>query len=221
MVASTASIVLDYIRALHWAVIVGGTLVFVFWRYHKKIGELIDRISSLKLPGGEVGFYQQAAVGVEWDDDTADALIDLRAAELVEGAVDELRTEYETQLATTHQQTSEVIERLLNQLATTELRADFESIYAHIYESQVAALRTIRATPAGTHRISLEAHLSQAKTVWGAVPWFQALTFEDWIGFPLRNVLAEVGTDGLYRITPKGLGYLAYTEGLGYPARLF
>jgi hypothetical protein len=154
-------------------------------------------------------------------DETADTLIDQRAAELVEGAVGELREEYETALAVTQQQSSEVIERLLTQVATTELRADFESIYAHIYESQVAALRTIRATPTGAHRISLEAHLSQAKTVWGAAPWFQVLTYEDWIGFLLRNGLAEIGDDGLYRITPKGAAYLGYTEGLGYPARLF
>jgi hypothetical protein len=219
MVASSASVVLDYIRALHWAAIVGGTLVFVFWRYHLQIAGLIDRVSSLKLPGGEASFYQQGVA--VWTEETADEVIDQRAAELVEDAVDELRTEYATQLATTQQQLSQVIERLLNQLATTELRADFESIYAHIYESQVAALRTMRATPTGSHRISLEAHLSQAKAIWAAVAWFQALTFEDWIAYPIRSALAEHGSDDLYRATPKGLGYLAYTEGLSYPARLF
>jgi hypothetical protein len=47
----------------------------------------------------------------------------------------------------------------------------------------------------------------------------RTLSFELWFAFLQNNGLAEVGADGLYRARPKGMGFLAYIEGLSYPER--
>jgi hypothetical protein len=123
--------------------------------------------------------------------------------------------------AEAEQPAQETTQSLLRQLAVTRIRADFESIYAHSYGSQIAALRTLRATPAGATKETLEPHLAQVKRDMKLPSWIHALSFEDWLGYLQRSGLAELGADGLCHITPKGTAFLDYVEGLGYPPKSF
>ena len=89
-----------------------------------------------------------------------------------------------------------------------------------IYGSQIGALRSLRAAAAGLPRAPVEAHLDQAKQ--NSIEFLRPRsTFTEWFGFLERNDLTTAGDDGLYRITPKGVGFLTYIEGLGYPPRIF
>lgn len=215
MLASTTSTILDYLTVLRWPILIAGFLLFFFRRYRDHVGRLLDRIQSVSGPLGTGAQFSAPAEQGEPDEDAAAQLID-EETELIDYIIEQ----HQVELAQTQEAAQDVIDRLLNQLATTELRADFEFIYGRIYESQVAALRTLRATPDGAARLSVEAHLLQIKAGYPNVAWLQSTTFEDWFGFLTRNEVAEVGIDGLYRITPKGMGFLAYIEGLSYPARL-
>jgi hypothetical protein len=164
-------------------------------------------------------------------DQEAEALINQKAPELVSTTIASLQAEHAVELGQAEQQAHDVIERLLRKLATTEIRADFESIYARIYGSQVAALQTLREAPNGAPRASVEAHLAQVKNGVGTrlVLWLQSLPFEEWFGYLQQQRLAEVGADQRsevgadqrYYITTMGAGCLAYSEGLGYARKSF
>lgn len=222
MIASTARATLDCLRALAWPVIVAGALVSVFWRPGSKLGDLIDRVRREKLPLElEVGLESAQKSSVT--DEEAEDLINQKAPELVSTVIESLQAEHAGELGQAEQQAHDVIERLLRKLATTEIRADFESIYARIYGSQVAALQTLREAPNGAPRASVEAHLAQVKNDVGTrlVVWLQSLPFEEWFGYLQRQGLAEVGADQRYHITTMGAGFLAYIEGLGYARKSF
>lgn len=49
-------LILDYVRALVWPVVVVGFLGYFLWRFGAHLGPLIDRIKSLKALGTELGF---------------------------------------------------------------------------------------------------------------------------------------------------------------------
>lgn len=215
MLASTTSTILDYLTVLRWPILIAVFLLFFFRRYREHIGRLLDRIQSVSGPLGTGAQFGSPVEQGEPDEDAAAQLID-DETELIDYIIEQ----HQAEMAQTQEQAQDVIDRLLNQLATTELRADFEFIYGRIYESQIAALRTLRASPGGASRASVEAHFLQIKAGLPNVAWLQALSFEDWFGFLPRNELALVGVDGLYRITPKGMGFLSYIEGLSYPPRL-
>jgi IS30 family transposase len=135
--------------------------------------------------------------------------------------IESLQAEHAVELGQAEQQAHDVIGRLLRKLATSEIRAHFESIYARIYGSQVAALRTLREAPSGAPRASVEAHLAQVKNDVSTRPvvWVQGLSFEEWFGYLQQQGLAEVGADQRSHITTMGTGSLAYIEGLGYARR--
>jgi hypothetical protein len=222
VIASTPTAILDYLRALARPVIVGGALVSVFWRSGSKLGNLIDRLRREKLPLElEVGL--ESAQRSCLTDEEAEALINQKAPELVSTTIESLQAEHTGELGQPEQQVHDVIERLLRKLATTEIRADFESIYARIYGSQVAALQTLREAPNGAPRASVEAHLAQVKNDVSTrlVVWLQSLPFEEWFGYLQQQGLADVGADQRYHITTMGAGFLAYIEGLGYARKSF
>jgi hypothetical protein len=194
----------------------------VLSRYRKKLGDLVYRASSKNLSfGAEAGL--KSGQGQSVTDEQAENLISERAPELVSTVFERLQAERAAELAQGQQQAQELIQRLLRQLAVTEIRAAFESIYAHIYGSQVAALRALRTMSDGATRESVEAHLTEVKSdgTMRHVAWLQTLPFEAWFGYLERNGLAEAGADELCRITTKGTGFLGYIEGLGYEPRSF
>jgi hypothetical protein len=134
VIASAARAILDYLRALAWPVIVGDALVSVFWRSGSKLGDLIDRVRREKFPLElEVGLESAQRSSVT--DQEAEALINQKAPELVSTTIASLQAEHAVELGQAEQQAHDVIERLLRKLATTEIRAHFESIYARIYGS--------------------------------------------------------------------------------------
>jgi hypothetical protein len=214
LVASLASTVLDYLRVLAWPAVVAAFLGLFFLRYRDNIGRLIDRVVSVKVPGATLDL-QPTQTQHEVDDAVAETLID-EQFELVEG----VRAEYVRRLAEEQVQQTELTNYLLTELATKELQVDFERIYRIIWGSQIAALRSLRAAPAGLPRTPIEAHLSQAKQTTIEILRPKA-TFEEWFSFLESTDLATASPDGLYRIKPKGVGFLTYIEGLAYPPRLF
>jgi hypothetical protein len=194
--------------------VVGGAVTVVFSRSREKLGDLLFRISSKNFPvGEEVGV--KSGQGPSVTDEKAENLIAEKAPELVSTVFERLQAEHAMELAQGQPQAHELIQRLLRQLAVTEIRAAFESIYAHIYGSQVAALRALGATSDGATRESVEAHLTEVKSdgTMRHVAWLQTLAFEAWFGYLQRNGLAEVGAGELYRITTKGTGFLGFIEG--------
>ena len=222
MIASTATAILDHLRALARPVIVVGALVSVFSRPGSKLGNLIDRLRREKPPL-DPHVVVESAQRSSVTDDEAEALIHREAPALVSTVIERLQAEYAAELGQAEQQTQGVNERLLRRLATTEIRADFESIYARIHGSQVAALETLREAPDGTPRASVEAHLAQVKSdvSMRLVVWLQSLSFEEWFGYLQEHGLAEVGAGQRYHITTMGAGFLAYIEGLGYARKSF
>jgi hypothetical protein len=196
VIASRARAILDYLRALAWPVIVGGALVSVLWRSGSKLGNLIDRVRREKLPL-ELHVGLESAQRSSVTDEEAGTLINQKAPELVSTTIESLQAEHAGELGQAEQQAHDVIERLLRKLATTKIRADFESLYARIYGSQVAALQTLREAPNGAPRASVEAHLAQVKNDVSTrlVVWLQSLPFEEWFGYLQQQGLAEVGAD--------------------------
>jgi hypothetical protein len=207
-----------YLSALTRPATVAGASVFVFGRYRSRLGDLLDRISREPLPA-EVQAGLEPSQGSSVTDEEAKALIHQSAPELVSTVIERLQAE----LATEPGQADAVIQRLLRQLAIAEIRADFESIYARIYGSQIAALETLRAAPNGASRASVEAHLAQVKNSVSTrlVVWLQSLPFEKWFGYLQQHGLAEVDADERYHITTMGAGFLAYIEGRGYAPKSF
>jgi hypothetical protein len=207
-----------YLRALVRPGTVAGASVFAFRRYRSRLGDLIDRISREPLPA-EVQAGLEPAQGSSVTDEEAEALIHQSAPELVSTVIESLHAE----LAAEPGQSDAVIQRLLRQLAIAEIRADFESIYARIYGSQIAALKSLRATPDGASRASVEAHLAEVKdnVNMRLLAWLQSLPFEEWFGYLQQHGLAEVDADERYQITTVGAGFLAYIEGRGYAPKSF
>jgi len=90
---------------------------------------------------------------------------------------------YEAKVAELHAEHAEQIEYLATEVAARDPWLEFERIYRVIYGSQIAALRSMRATPAGVPRAILELHLTAAKGAWTAFPSVQAQTFETWFAW--------------------------------------
>jgi hypothetical protein len=222
VIPSTARAILGWLTGLAWPVVVAGALVSAFWRPGSKLGDLIARLRREPFPlGQEVGLG--SAQGSSVTNEAAEDLIDRTAPELVATVIESLRTEHAGELGQAEQRAHDVIERLLRKLAITEIRADFESIYARIYGSQVAALETLREAPNGAQKASVEAHLARVKhdVNMRVVVWLESLSFEKWFGYLQQQGLAEVGADQRYYITSMGSGFLAYVEGLGYVGKRF
>jgi hypothetical protein len=181
-----------------------------------RLGGLVDWIRGPKLFGQELASDPGRAQSVTGEE--AENLITTSSADLVAIVLDRLQAEDAAQAEQPAQETAQL---LLRQLAVTRIRADFESIYAHVYGSQIAVLRTLRATPTGATRETLEPHLAQVKRDLKLASWIHGLSFEAWLGYLLRNDLVEIGPDDLYRIATKGAGFIDYVEGLGYPPKTF
>jgi hypothetical protein len=82
VIASTATAILDYLRALAWPVIVAGVLVSLFRRSGSKLGNLIDRLRREAPPLGlQVGLDPAQRSSVT--DEEAETLIHQKAPELV------------------------------------------------------------------------------------------------------------------------------------------
>src|SRR5215210_6517534 len=167
------------------------------WRPGSKLGDLIERIRPPK-PQLELEVAPESAQRSSVTAAEAEAVIDQKAPELVATAIERLRADHAAELGQA--------ERLLRQLAITEIRADFESIYARIYGSQVVALRTLRAAPDGAARAAVEAPLAEAKHEVSTrlVVWLQSLPFDEWFGYLRQQGLAEVDAEQRYRITTAG-----------------
>jgi hypothetical protein len=137
-------------------------------------------------------------------DEEAEALINQKAPELGSTTIESVQPEHAAELGQAEQQAHDVIERLLRKLATTEIRPDFESIYARIYGSQVAALQTLREAPNGPPRASVEVHLAQVKNVVSTrlVVCIQSLPFEEWSGYLQQQRLAESAPTSAPRSVP-------------------
>jgi hypothetical protein len=161
VISSTARAILDCLRALAWPVIVGGVglrylaLWKQAWQSHRSPEER-------EAPTRTAGRSRIGPEAVRADEE-AEALIHQAAPELVSTVIERLQAEHAMEFGQAEQQAHDVIERLLRKLATTEIRADFESIYARIHGSQGAALQTLREAPNGAPRASVEAHLAQVK----------------------------------------------------------
>jgi hypothetical protein len=191
----------------------------VFLRTRLKLAGLIDRITSEKVPYESEG-NPDSGQGRLPTAEQAEQLIRDRSPDLVAAVAEGLEAAHGAELAGA-ERGKEGVRSLLRQLAVTGIRADFESVYAHIYGSQIAALRTLRATTSGAAREALEPHLTEVKRDLRLPSWIHALSYEDWLGYLQRNGLVEHGSDHFCQITPKGIGFLDYVEGLGYPPKGF
>ncbi len=216
-------LILDYILVLIWPLLVALVVVYLLRRYGTQFGGLIDRIKTVKVFGTEMGFteaadQQRAAADEEAAEGTLDDNPD--DAELI----DQLTESYEQRLAEQQLEAAEERRRLLRQVAVKSLQVEYEQIYRVIYGSQIAALRSIRASPDEiAPREALEAHMNQVKSTLTLIPFVQAMTFETWIGYLVTSGLAiqrEEDRD-TYRITSKGSGFLDYIDAGRFPRRVF
>jgi hypothetical protein len=223
LAASTARLVLDYLRVFVWPALVLFVVAYAVRRYGGNIGGLIDRIRFLKAPWLEAGFHgpQQQLAG---DEEAAVERVE-ESKELVQ-AYQEEDEAHEAQVMEARLER----EYLRRRLAVTEIQLDFERIYRVIYGSQIAALRSLRAAPEGSlPRGFLESHLALSKATWTAFPHIQNLTFEEWLGFLVRNELVSVPVANDLAsvlaqhdtITQKGAAFLDYIDLLRLPARIF
>jgi hypothetical protein len=200
MLASTSSLILDYLHVLIWPVVVAGLAMYIFLTYRENIRSLINRIVEVRGPGG---------TGLAIGPPSQDA-----ATEGDEDAVDEALEEALAELAEAQQEQEDLIERLV----AKEFEADFERLYGSIFGTQLRTLRALRAAePEGLPRIQLESIYSDflARVQAVSPPARAVWTFEGWMNYLLiasyAGSLAAVAPDsGNYRITQKGVAFLAY-----------
>ena len=210
MVASIAETVLSYLQALVWPTVTAGLVLFVLIRFRKNMANLLDRVIEGHGPGG-IGFAaapppSQKVVAVE----------SVVGFEVLQEVVDD----YEEQLRQTQEQHQQTLEQLTRDLISAQVELDFERIYRLILGSQIRALQALRDAHPGSAPRSLiepifESARAQAPLALGT--W----TFEQWIGFLLRQSVVEQLGDGMFRITQKGLAFVAYLEVASLPAKLF
>jgi hypothetical protein len=104
-----------------------------------------------------------------------------------------------------------------------QIALEYERVYNAIYGSQIAALRLFKDSPDGLRKEQLQEHVTRVKETFAFVAWVQTLTFNGWIGFLLIKLLVEnpPPDSNVYKITPKGSGFLDYIDTAKYPLKMF
>jgi hypothetical protein len=199
------AVAIEYVEAvLSWPVVIGGALVFIFWRYHNNIAGLLDRVRAVRWRTGEA--LLEPRIQEPPDDEGVDD----------DDLLGPIVAEYEEQIA----EADQTVEDLQRDLAFTEIMLEFERIYRIVYGSQLAALRELKgALPAGLPRSGLEHHHRAARAKWGdaVLPADPAV----WLSFLQAAGLAELRPDGGYYLTQKGDTFLNYINSRGYPDQPF
>jgi hypothetical protein len=211
VLGSDATIVLDYIEVLIWPTVV----LFALWIFRGKIGDLLDRIRTMKGP-------LDTSIGLDAPAQQRDPEAVEEAESYVEEHVDELEVEQDVEVEgedagrgddIAHLDVDEV-QQLRDQLVFKDMLLDFERIWNAIYGSQVHALRVLRAAPEGAPRQSLEPIFEEAKK--RGLP--ATLAFEDWMQFLLAPTnttdqgLVFIDAAGNYRLSTRGRAFVGYVD---------
>lgn len=200
---------LEYIKVIIYPVIISG---FLFY-FRDRIGGLIDRIKSIKGPGGtEVDLEdqiksQQKGINAEQ--------INLHLKQQISDEIKkEVKGEYEEKI----KKMGESEQQLKTVLTYTQIYLDFERIYRVIFGTQIELLKRLRANSS----------LGEAKTdsIFFFVlnqkiyPILSSWNFELYINFLLDNDLVSFqNQNDYYFITDKGRAFLVYIEYLNFPPK--
>jgi len=203
-----ARLVLDYVEALVWPVVVAGLLGTALVLFRPEIGRLIDRMRRLAVGPGSAEFTQ-GEQGVPGRGEVVGEAPE-KMAELVRQRAEELEREYGTRVA-----------ELSERLGATDFYWFCERVYRTIYGSQIRLLEHLQARGAA------------GSSVGELVPFFQQHVravqlvnpayggaFDAYVGYLAASQLItqDPSAPSRYRISPHGTGFLAYLPWAGIPA---
>ena len=203
-----ARLVLDYVEAVVWPVVVAGLLVTALLLFRPEIGRLIDRMRRLAVGPGSAEFTQ-AEQGVRGRAEAAGEAPE-KLAELVRQRAEQLEREYQTRGAD-----------LSERLGAADFYWYCERVYRTIYGSQIALLQHLQARdPAGSSVGALVPFFQQHVKAVQLVNPAYAGSFDAYIGYlAASQLIVQDPTDPTrYRISPQGVGFLAYLPWAGIPA---
>lgn len=202
-------LLLEYLRVVIWPLIVTTFIIY----FRKNIAFLIDRITIIKGPGGtEVRADDQKRAQAQ-EGSTKQAPQE-EIEKIIKPQIDQIKKNYEEELAKEKRNKEEVVNYLLDQLSIKDLEIEFEKIYRLIFGSQIALLRTLTTNRSmGSTREDLLLRFVLLQRTWSV---FQGWTLDQYLSFLITNKLVEITRQGAYILTDKGRVFLAYIDSLGY-----
>jgi hypothetical protein len=203
-----ARLVLDYVEALVWPVVVAGLLGAALALFRPEIGRLIDRMRRLAVGPGSAEFTQ-GEQGVPGRGEPVDGAPD-KVAELVRQRAEELEREYGTRVA-----------ELSERLGATDFYWFCERVYRTIYGSQIRLLQHLQArADAGSSVPELVVFFQQHVEAVRLVNPAYGGSFEAYVGYLAASqlIVQDPTAPTRYRISPQGVGFLAYLPWAGIPA---
>lgn len=206
-------LILEYIKVIVWPVIVSGFLLY----FRNNIRGLIDRITTIKEPGGtEIRAEQERKI--EKQEEGIGKISDENIKKDLQLQIEEVKKTYEEELSKEKKASTDkdkIINNLLEQLSFKSLQLEFEQIYKLIFGSQIDLLKRLRQSSSGEANkdtIFFFALIQRLFTV------FASWTFSQYMNFLSTTGLIYFNNDR-YFITDKGKAFLGYIEILNYPRK--
>lgn len=203
-----ARLVLDYVEALVWPLVVAGLVATALALFRQQIGELINRMRRLTVGPSGAEFDAAAQAAPERGEAIEEA--PEKIAELVRQQADELEREYQTHMA-----------ELSQRLGATDFYWFCERVYRIIYGSQIRLLQHLQVRgDAGSSVAELVPFFQQHVEAVRVVNPAYGGAFDAYIGYLAASqlIVQDASVPPRYRISAQGVGFLAYLPWAGIPA---
>lgn len=193
-------LILEYLTVLRWPVIVVAILIV----FRQNLANMIDRIISVKLPGGgSVDFNAQQQI-------VADAT---SSVQIDEGDLREFKDQVEKPVQTAPEIKNESKDDLLQKLNFAEIELEFERIFRIMFGTQLEVIKRLNSYRSGLNASQFEEVVNRHR-MYSKNIGFQG--FEDTGGFmqyPVGVGLVDYDPNtGIYRLSLKGEVFLKYLE---------
>jgi hypothetical protein len=219
----TARLVLDYVEALVWPGVVVLLALVLTWWFRREIGAVIGRMTLFRGPGGLEAHSPLPGAQTAPERGDGGGPKSEQIAEVVRQEAEEVGRRYEEYVRTLEargQAVQQALADLYERFAATEFYWYCERVYRTIYGTQIMLLQHLRGRGvAGASVGELVPFFQQhVDAVRRENPAYEG-EFDAYVSYLAASqlVMQDPSAPTRHRISPHGVGFLAYLPWAGIP----